>query len=105
MKTKLLLCLAAAGLALASAKSYTMSLFQPVVVGSTELKAGDYRVEVTDQKAVISNGKVRSESQVKVETNGTKYAATTVVLTEVSGKMHIHEIHLGGTPTKVVFNE
>ena len=105
MKRKLLLSFAVIGLAVASAKTYTMSLFQAVDLGGTELKAGEYRVELVDQKAVISSGKVRKEAAVKVETNGSKYGNTSVVLANEGGKMRIQEIHLGGTSTKLVINE
>jgi hypothetical protein len=56
MKGTLALIFAIAGLALAHAhaKSYTMTLIDTAMVGATELKAGDYRVELVDEKAVIT---------------------------------------------------
>jgi hypothetical protein len=105
MKRRLLLSFALAGLAVASAKSYTVNLFQPAVVGNTELKAGEYQVEVADQKAVFRNGKIDSQAPVKVEANDVKYGSTTVRFSNGDGKMHIQEIHIGGTKTKLVFSE
>jgi hypothetical protein len=102
---RLLFCFALAGLAVANAKSYTVNLFQPSLVGSTQLKAGEYQVEVVDQKAVFRNGKVESETPVKVEASDVKYSSTSVRFTNGDGKMHVQEIHLGGTKTKLVFNE
>ena len=67
-----------AGLAVASARSYTVSLFETATVGSTELKPGEYKIEVNDQKAVIHSGKVRTESNVKVEEGDTRFATTVV---------------------------
>jgi hypothetical protein len=104
MKSKLVLAFAVIGLAVASAKSYTLNLYAPASVGSTELKAGSYTVEVKDSKAVIKSGKVRAEADVKVETNGDRYGATTVRFNEAGGKMLIQEIRLGGTNTKLIFN-
>ena len=101
MKTKLLLCLAAAGLALASAKSYTMSLFQPVVVGSTELKAGDYKLELKDKTAVLKQGKTETEVPVTIENDSQKYQRTAVRL----NGMQVEEIRIGGTTTRVVFDK
>ena len=105
MKSKLLLCLAIAGLAAASAKSYTVSLFEPVMVGKTELKPGDYKVEVVDQKAIVRNGKVEVQSPVKVENGDTKFSTTSVRVANAGGKMRLVEIRLGGTNTKLVLGE
>lgn len=107
MKKKFLLAIGVAGLAVASAsaKSYSVTLYQPSVLGSTELTPGDYRVDIVDQKAVVRNGKMHCEAPVKVETAETKYGSTTVRFTNGDGKMHIQEIHVGGTKTKLVFNE
>lgn len=63
MKGKVLLCLATAGMMLASAKSYSLDLFQSAMAGNTELKAGQYQVELVDQKAVISKGKLHVEKR------------------------------------------
>ncbi|MBZ5620313.1 MAG: hypothetical protein LAQ69_16535 [Acidobacteriia bacterium] len=105
MKRRLLFSFALAGLAVASAKSYTVNLYSPATVGNTELKPGEYKVEVVDQKAVIRNGKIESEAPVKVETGDVKYNTTSVRFSNDDGKMHIQEIHIGGTRTKLVFNE
>lgn len=104
MKRKVLLSFAfAAVAALAASKSYNIQLFQPAMAGNTELQPGQYKVEVVDQRAVIRNGKIDSESPVKVENGDRKYDSTTVKFSEVDGKMHIQEIRLGGTKTKLVF--
>ena len=95
----------AAGLAVASARSYTVSLLAPAMVGATELKPGDYKIEVNEQKAVIRNGKVEAESPVKVEQSDSKFDPTVVkYVNGGDGKaMHIQEIRIGGTKTKLVF--
>jgi hypothetical protein len=105
MKRRLLFSFALAGLAVASARSYTVNLFQPAMVGNTQLKPGAYQVEVVDQKAVFRNGRIESQTPVKVEANDVKYGSTTVRFSNGDGKMHIQEIHLGGTKTKLVIAE
>lgn len=106
MKKQLLLVLAIAGLALASAKSYGIALSQSAMLGTTTLAPGEYRVEVVDQKAIIRSGKkTECEAPVKVENADTKYNATTVRYSVADGKMRIQEIHVGGTNTKLVFSE
>jgi hypothetical protein len=102
---KFVLCVAAfAGMALAAGKTYDLKLYEPAMVGNTELKAGEYRVEVTEGKATIKGGKVQKEAAVKVETADSKYNSTTVRLS-AGEKPQIKEIRLGGTKTKLIFSE
>lgn len=105
MKKKLLLAISVAGLALASGKSYSITLFQPAMFGGTQLAAGAYKVEVDGGKAVIRNGKKVCEAPVKVENAENKYDSTAVRFDNADGQMHIQEIHVGGSRTKLVFNE
>lgn len=107
MKRNFLLALSVAALAVASAsaKSYSIQLFEPAMVGSMALPPGEYRVDVDNQKAVIHNAKARCEAPVKVEDADSRYGATTVRFANADGKMHIQEIHVGGSKTKLVFNE
>jgi len=93
-----------AGLAVASARSYTVNLFETATVGSTELKPGEYKIEVNEQKAVIRKGKVQTESAVKVEEGDSKFDTTVVrYVNSADGKVHIQEIRIGGTKTKLLF--
>jgi len=105
MTKRLLLVFAIVGLAVASAKTYTIDLLQPAVLGTMQLDPGTYKVDVVDQKAVITNGKMHGEAPVKVETADTKYSTTTVRFSNADGKMHLQEIHVGGSKTKLVFAE
>lgn len=100
----MLFFLALASASLVQAKSYTVTLFQPSVVGGTELKAGSYRLEVDGEKAVIKGAKQSAEAAVKVETTEQKFGATVVRYQNGDGKYRVTEIRLGGTSTKLVFN-
>lgn len=105
MNMKLVLsAVAFAGMAMAAGKTYDVKLYAPAMVGGTELKAGEYRVEVTDDKAVIKGVSVKKEAAIKVETSDAKYPTTTVRLS-AGEKPQIKEIRLGGTKTKLVFSE
>jgi len=105
MTKRLLLVFAIVGLAVASAKTYTVILPQAAVLGDMQLAPGTYSVEVVDMKALIHNGKMHGEAPVKVETADNKYSTTTVRLNNEEGKMHLQEIHIGGSKTKLVFEE
>ena len=85
---------------------YKITLTQPAAVQGTDLKAGDYRIDLTDSKVTIiaDNGKHMAEVTVKVETQESKFDTTTVRINTASGKAVIAEIRLGGTKTKLIFN-
>jgi hypothetical protein len=104
MMSKVLPFFLVAGLAVASARSYTVNLFETTTVGSTELKPGEYKIQVNEQKAVIRKGKVQTESTVKVEEGDTKFDNTVVrYVNSTDGKIRIQEIRIGGTKTKLLF--
>lgn len=106
MKKRILMLFAVLGLAaIASAKSYTLNLFEPSVIGGMELKPGQYSLELKDQKVVLRKGKDVCEATVKVETADSKYGSTSVRYTNGDGKYHVQEIHLGGTNMKLVVSE
>src|SRR5260370_41399033 len=85
---------------LASAKSYSITLFEPSVIGGTELKPGDYTLELKHEKGVIRKGKQTGEAAVQGETADSQYATTAVRDSNRDGKYHIHEDHLGATNMK-----
>ena len=105
MKKLLILAIGVTGLLVAGSKSYSITLYGPALLGATPLAPGEYQVDVVDQKAVVRNGRIHGEAPVKVESSDNKYGTTTVRFNNADGKMHIQEIHIGGTKTKLVFNE
>jgi len=105
MKGRFALTFAILGLAVASAKSYEVTLPQPATLNGAQLQAGTYKVEIVDQKAVLHMGRETREAPVKVEDAGRKYNITSVKLVDNNGKMRLVEIHIGGTSTKLVLGE
>jgi len=99
--TKLTLTLATLALAVASAASshYGLTLSTAQWVGDKQLKPGDYKVEITGDKAVFKSGKTVVEVPATVQKSDQKYLHTSYA--SVDSK--ITEIDLGGTTTKVVF--
>jgi hypothetical protein len=90
--------------ALANAKTYSVTLFQPSLIGGSELQPGEYKLDLNESNVVIRSGKTSAEAQVKVETGDQKYSSTSVRYQNGDGKYRIQEIRLGGTKTKLVFN-
>jgi hypothetical protein len=84
-----------------AATSYNVTFYQPVMINGSELKAGDYKVELKDKTAVIKQGKTVTEAPVAVENDSTKYQRTSVRL----NGMQVEEIRIGGTNTRLVFDK
>ncbi|MEO8131950.1 MAG: hypothetical protein ABJF23_10635 [Bryobacteraceae bacterium] len=105
MIKKAIFAFATFAIAVASAaSSYRLTVFEPSVLNGTELKPGEYKLEVKDNTAVITRGKQVIEAPVKIETVPAKFGATSVRYTNGNGKQSVDEIRLGGTNTKLVFN-
>jgi hypothetical protein len=90
--------------AVASAKTYNVTLFQPSIIGGAELQPGEYKLDLTESKVTIRSGKKSAEATVKVESADEKFGATSVRYQNGDGKYRIQEIRLGGTKTRLVFN-
>jgi hypothetical protein len=102
MVKNILFGFATLALAVASAaSSYNVTFYQPVMINGTELKAGDYKLEIKDKTAVLKQGKTSAEAPVTVENDGQKYNRTAVRL----NGMQVDEIRIGGTNTRVVFDK
>ncbi|SRR5258706_3363828 len=95
----------AGALALAGSGSYKVTFFMPSQVAGTNLRAGEYRIEVSGDKAVIRVGKNTVEAPVKVENGDTKFATTSVRYQNIDGKAKVDQIRVGGTHTTLVFGE
>ena len=102
---KLTLSFGTFALAVAGAAStYRVTLFERSMFGATELKPGDYNIELRDGKAVIKAGRKRVEAPVRVETADERFPSTSVRYSNGDGKYHVQEIRVGGTNTKLIFN-
>jgi hypothetical protein len=91
-----------------SVKSYEVILSSPAKVGSMELKAGTYHVAVMDNTKVRftdANGNAVGEANAAVTTGDKKFNNTLVDTMNVNGATQIHEIDLGGTKTKIQFEQ
>ena len=78
--------LAMLGVAIASAKSYNVKLFQPATMGGVQLAPGEYRLDVVGSNVVLKSGKVEAQSPGREETVDAKYPSTTVRFDNAGGK-------------------
>ncbi|MEO8100508.1 MAG: hypothetical protein ABI811_22610 [Acidobacteriota bacterium] len=85
--------------AASAASAYKVELTSATSVGGTQLQPGQYKVEVTGDKAVFTSGKkVVAETPVTVETGAKKYSDTQV--STINSTMQ--SIAVGGTTMKIV---
>jgi len=90
----------AAGIA-AAASTYDVKLYDSVWVGSTELKKGDYKVEMKGDKAVFMSGKNAIEVPATVSKSDKKFGYNSFVTEGTK----LVELDLGGTTDKIVFTQ
>ena len=101
--TRLVFLMATLALAIASAASAVkMKLDKPAFFGDTQLKPGEYKVEVDGDKAVIKLGKNSIETAVKTQTENRKFNSTQVGFDESD---HIIMIGVGGTTTTLLLGK
>jgi hypothetical protein len=105
MLKRFVLAFAILGLAVASAESYRVTLSQPSTVKGKQLKAGEYRLNVENSKLTMVKGRESVEVPVTVQNVETKFDNTAIRYTGTGDKVSITEIRLGGTKTKLVFEE
>ena len=89
----------ALGVAGAADSAYKVKLYDSLWIGQTELKAGDYKVEMQGDKAMFTMGKSMVEIPATIATNEKKFASSAVT---TDGKQLI-EIDFGGTTMKLLF--
>jgi len=105
MSKRLLFVFLMLALGLASAKTFTITLNQKAVLAGTELKAGEYRLDLQDTKLIVkASGKQVIESTVKVENSDSKFDSTSIRYASGDGKYKVREIRVGGTTLKLLFD-
>jgi len=89
---------------LASAKSYTFNISDPVTAGSAQLKPGEYTLKLDGTQVVlIDNTGKRIDTTAKVETADRKFNETSIVISKADGANRIVSIQLGGSTNRVLF--
>ena len=84
-----------------AASVYKVTLYNSMWIGQTELRAGDYKVEMQGDKATFTSGKNTVEVPATMGTNEKKFPSSAVT---ADGKQ-IVEIDFGGTTAKMTFNK
>jgi hypothetical protein len=108
MTTRSLLIVGAltlSSLGIASAKSFDVILGAPAMAGSTELKAGEYKLKVEGTQATFTEAQSSKSITVpvKIENADHKFGQTSVETNNQNGMDNIQSIGLGGSNTKLEF--
>ena len=104
MVKNILLGFASIALAVASAaSSYNVTFYEPVMINGSELKPGDYKLELKDKTAVIKQGKTTVEATVTVQNAPQKFNLTSVGYVEGSDSQ-LRDVRLAGTTLKLSFD-
>jgi hypothetical protein len=105
MKTKWFTLFAFAALSVAGAKSYDITFDQPAKVGNVQLPAGHYSVKVDSNMIHFKNLDTGKTTDVagKLGTAAQKFDSTSSTSNAENGTLKVKEIDLGGTTTKIEF--
>ena len=99
--TTRLVCFSLLALGIATAGDpYKVTVLDPVTVGKTELKPGDYKVVMQGDKAVFTIGKKTVAVPATLSKSEQPFASTVFI----SQRSRLKEIDLGGTQDKIVFS-
>ena len=106
MMKKVLITFLTLAAAVASAATYRVKLLEPTMISGTTLKAGDYKVEVLDNKAVFTKGRQTAEAKVKVESADQKFNTTSFRYDKAAdGTLKLQEMKIGGSTMRLVFGD
>ena len=94
-----------AGLSLASAKSHSISLSEPVTAGAVHLDKGQYKVTLEGTNAVFTDKMTGKSTTVqgKVQNSGAKHDRTAVLTTKTESGDVLTAIEIGGTDETIHF--
>ena len=83
-----------------AAASHNVDLKRSVTIGSTQLEAGSYKMEIQGDKALFKSGKNVVEVPVTVGKSDQKYSTNGIV----TDGAKLVEIDFGGTTDKILFS-
>jgi hypothetical protein len=102
----LLAAVALVSVSLASAKSYTIRISDACKAGPVQLQPGEYKVKLDGSKVILQDSKGRTiEAPARVEEADRKFDYSSVVTSRTDSGTRLNWIGLGGTKTRIVFED
>jgi hypothetical protein len=86
--------------AMAASNTFHVTFEEAAWINGTQVKAGDYKIQIEGDKAIIKSGKTMVQAPAKLEMADHKFASTGVVMDD---KQKVQEIQIGGTKDRIVF--
>lgn len=83
----------------AASNSYKVKILSDTTLDGKQVKAGEYKIELDGSNATLRHGKQTLTVPAHTEQAQMKYSNTQVQYVNST----LHEIHIGGTSTKIVF--
>jgi hypothetical protein len=97
--------LLASALPIASARTYPVMMYQPMLVSGEFLPAGEYMVDVKDSQIVIQGHGKKVAAAATVHTQDTKWESTAVRYNTAGKVWELQEIRIGGTKLHIVLGK
>ena len=96
--------IALVAVSLASAKSYSFTVYDRSQAGAVQLKPGYYHIKLDGSDVVITDNEGRRiDVSAKVEQADQKFSQTAVFTSNAEGAPRIEAIELGGSTIRIVF--
>ena len=89
---------------MASAATYRVNLPTDANLAGQDLKAGDYKIDVNGDTAVLKGSGRTVETKVTTLNTSTKNDSTAVKMVQVDGKYTVQSIQVGGKNITLVFD-
>lgn len=87
-------------IAIAANNNYHVQIYQDSIIGGKSVKAGDYKIELQNNNAVLTQGKQTIEVPAHVESGAKKFSSTEMEYRDKT----LQEIHVGGSKAKIIFD-
>ncbi|MGQ9635577.1 MAG: hypothetical protein ACUVXB_15200 [Bryobacteraceae bacterium] len=106
LKRIALVAIALVSFSFASAKSYTIRISDACQAGTVQLQPGEYKVKVEGSKVILLDNRGRViEAPAKVEQADQKFPHNSVATSRTESGVRLNWITLGGTKTRIVFED
>lgn len=104
MKKVMLIGLTLTMMVFAASKTFHVTFDNNAWIGTSEVKAGNYKIQVEGDKAILKSGKTVIEVPAKLENAEHRFQTNAVVINTATNKQKVDEIQIGGTNERIVFS-